>query len=107
MRVLRKRSSGNFSTSKKSAERRCASRCGVPVSMLEASMVASTDDRVRSPSSSAIAPVYLAKRPRTFETTMWRIEKLMPEWAASMFQLFVVMDRPPVVPPMSYDLFRP
>ena len=54
-------------------------------------MVASTTDRVRSPSSRSTVPVYLAKRPRTFETTMCRIEKLMPEWAASMFQLFVVM----------------
>ena len=86
MRRLRNRSSGYFSTSKKSADRRWASRWGVPVSMLAASMVASTTDRVRSPSSSSTVPVYLAKRPRTFETTMCRIEKLMPEWAASMFQ---------------------
>ena len=54
-------------------------------------MVASTVDRVRSASSMARVPLYLVKRPRTFETTMWRTEKLMPEWTVSMFQsLFVV-----------------
>src|SRR5215813_909475 len=59
--------------------------------MLEASMVASTTERVRSPSSRLIVPAYLPNRPRTFENTMCRIEKLMPEWAASRFQLVVVM----------------
>src|SRR5580693_3693292 len=48
MRVLRKWSSGNFSTSKKSGERRCVSRSATPVSMLEASMLTSTNERVMS-----------------------------------------------------------
>ena len=48
MRVLRNRISGKCSTSKKSADRRWSSRWALPVSMLEASMVASTVERVRS-----------------------------------------------------------
>jgi hypothetical protein len=59
--------------------------------MLEASMVASTTERVRSSSSRASVPLNRAKRPRTFDTTMWRIEKLMPEWVVSMFQLVVMV----------------
>ena len=59
--------------------------------MLAASIVASSFERVRSCVSSSSVPVYFAKRPRTFETTRCRIEKLMPECAASMFHLFVVM----------------
>ena len=38
--------------------------------------------------------MYLAKRPRTFETTMWRTEKLMPECAPSMFQVPMFMGVP-------------
>jgi hypothetical protein len=44
-----------------------------------------------------IVPVYLPKRPRTFETTMWRTEKLMPVWAASIFQLLLFMGLPSAV----------
>src|SRR5260221_1837939 len=91
MRLLRNRSVGNLSTSKKSGDRRCVSLSGTPVSRLAASMVTSTTDRVMSPSSMVIAPLYFAKRPRTFETTMCRTEKFTPECTASMFQLFVVM----------------
>ena len=50
-RAAEARARGSVSTSKKSAERRCVSRCAVPVSMLAASIVASTVDRVRSASS--------------------------------------------------------
>src|SRR5262245_60808595 len=57
--------------------------------MLDASIVTSTFDRVRSASSIASAPLNLPKWPRTFETTMWRTLKLMPEWAGSMFQRFL------------------
>ena len=85
-RVLRNRSTGKFSTSKKSAERRWLSRWAVPVSMLAASIATSTHDLARSPSSSWIAPVYFRNRPRTFEDTMWRIEKPAVEWVGSMFR---------------------
>jgi hypothetical protein len=102
MRVLRNRISGKRSTSRKSGDRRCVSRWAVPVSMLAASMVASTTDRVRSASSMARVPLYFVKWPRTFETTMWRTEKLMPEWTGSMFQsllVVVVMGCVPFLPP--------
>src|SRR5688572_24070495 len=59
--------------------------------MLEPSMVASATDRVRSSSSILSEPANLAKRPRTLETTMWRIEKLMPDWATSMFLALVLL----------------
>ena len=59
--------------------------------MLDASIVKSAADRVISTSSIWIAPEYFAKRPRTFETTMWRTEKWMPVWAVSMFQVVVLM----------------
>src|SRR5258708_23981438 len=90
MRWLRNLSSGNFSTSKKSGERKWVSRSATPVSMLDASMLTSTDERETSASSSLIEPEYLPKRPRTFETTMWRTEKLMPVCAVSMFQLLFI-----------------
>ena len=53
-------------------------------------LATSTHEFARSPSSSWIAPVYFRNRPRTFENTMWRIEKPMVEWVASMFQVVVM-----------------
>ena len=59
--ALRKVIVGNRSTSRKSGLFRCASRCAWPVSTLEASMMATTDEFVRSSSSSSIVPVAPSK----------------------------------------------
>jgi hypothetical protein len=58
--------------------------------MEAASMVTSTEERVRSCGSSWIAPAHLAKRPCTFEMIMWRTWKWMAEWLTSMSQGFVM-----------------
>src|SRR5947209_16473954 len=91
MFVLRKAAVGNFSTSKKSGERRCASRWASAVSMLAGSMLTSTDDAVGFSGSNRMSPVHLVKRPRVLETTMWRTEKWMAEWDGSIFQLLTAM----------------
>src|SRR5919206_995250 len=91
MRFERKVSSGYFATSRKSADRRWASRSATCVSIDAASMRTSTDERVRSFSSSSIEPDHLAKRPCTFEMTMWRTQKWTAEWPTSMSQRFVAM----------------
>jgi len=61
----------------------------VPVSTLRGVDLRLEKRRVRSPSSRSIVPLYLAERPRTFETTICRTETLMPEWARVDVQLFV------------------
>src|SRR3954470_1860704 len=63
---------GNFSTSKKSGERRCPSRWASAVSMLAGSMVTSTEDAAGLAGSNLSWPLHLVNRPRVFETTMWR-----------------------------------
>src|SRR5205085_5624968 len=85
--VLLKLAEGNFSTSKKSEERRCASRCASAVSTLPGSMVTCTDDFAASSGSKAICPLNFVNRPRVFETTMWRTEKWIAECEVSMFQV--------------------
>ena len=76
---------GWVSTSKKSAERRCVSRCSWLVSMLAASMVPVTEV---SPSASVvIEPEKVENRPRTVAITMCLTEKPMLEWEGSMFQV--------------------
>src|SRR5690349_297417 len=89
MRVLLNEAAGNFSTSKKSGERRWASRWASPVSMLAGSMVTSTEEAAGFLGSKTSLPLHLAKRPRVLETTMWRTAKWMAEWVGSMFQLLV------------------
>ncbi len=78
MRVVLNEISGKRFTWKKSAERRCASRCGSFVSMLAASIFTSTKDAARSLSNCTV-PVHLPKRPCTLEITRCRIEKVMLE----------------------------
>jgi len=63
-----------FSTSKKSAERMCASRCSLLVSMLDRSMATLTDEAAGS-SPVTIEPSNFANRPFTLLTIMWRTEK--------------------------------
>src|SRR3979409_1584569 len=89
--VLRKEADGYFSTSKKSAERRCASRCASAVSRLAGSMVTSTEEEAGFSASKRSCPLHLVKRPRVFETTMWRTEKATAEWEGSMFQTLSAM----------------
>src|SRR6185436_7392114 len=83
-RFERKVMVGYFCTSKKSGLRRCASRFSSRVLMAVASMVASTDDRVGSASSSTTWPVIWPSSPRTFETIRWRTLKVALEWDESM-----------------------
>ena len=70
--VLRKVIFGNFSTSKKSAERRCASRCASRVSMLATSMsdVHLGNGRVSARRAERCRSTSL-KRPRTVVIIMW------------------------------------
>ena len=70
---------GWFSTSKNSAERRCASRFGSDVSMLAASMRTETRDDDGLCSSKSTTPCQCSNAPRTFEMTMWRTQKWMAE----------------------------
>src|SRR5690348_15814640 len=87
MRVLLNEAVGNFSTSKKSGDRRWASRSTTAVSMLAGSMVTSTEDAEGYAGSKTSLPLHLAKRPWVLETTMWRTAKWMAEWVGSMFQV--------------------
>src|SRR6266545_3788788 len=84
MCVLRNVISGYLSVFRKSAERRCASRCGSWVSMLAASMRASTCERSGRASSSVSVPAQRANRPCTFEMTRCRTANPIFEWARSM-----------------------
>ena len=70
MRVDLKDSVGNFSTSKKSALFRCASRWASRVLIEAASIEASTRDLVRSDSSRVRTPVTLVNCPFTLEIIM-------------------------------------
>ena len=74
---------GYCSTWKKSSDRRCASRSGVPVSMLAAWIVKLTADASGDASSKVIEPPRSVKRPRTF-VTRWRTWKVASEWVLSM-----------------------
>src|SRR4051812_6583106 len=75
--------SGYFSTSKKSAERRCVSRLATPVSMLVALMWNSTEEVGRFLGSSCTVPEKALNRPRTW-LTRWRIWNDTSEWLGSM-----------------------
>src|ERR1019366_3499387 len=86
-RLLTNRMRGCLSASKKSPERRCASRCGSCVSTLATSISTSTRERVRSCSSSSSVAVHLVKRPRTLLTSRWRTVKSTLECAWSKSHL--------------------
>src|SRR5579859_346470 len=89
MRVDWNVSSGNFSTSKKSALLRCASRCASRVLMEAASTEASTWELARSVSSRASRPWTLVNWPFTFEIIMCLTLNSATEWTGSMFQVAV------------------
>src|SRR5712692_4912106 len=91
MRVHLKDSVGNFSTCKKSALLRCASRWASRVSIEAASIKASTREFVRSDSSRVNTPVTLANWPFTLEIIMCLTLNSATEWAGSMFQVVVVV----------------
>src|SRR5262249_58922322 len=81
--VLLKTSVGKLSTEKKFGLLRSLSRWSLFVKMLAAWMVASTDERDRSFSSSWIVPAKSLKRPGTREKK-WRMVKLTCECAGSI-----------------------
>ena len=74
--------SGNFAVSKKSAELRCLSRFGTPVSMLVASIFRSTELSSGFARSRTIVPSNFANWPPTFETK-WRTLNPISVWFLS------------------------
>ncbi len=83
MPVLANVSVGCVSTAKKSSLRRCLSRSGVPVSMLEACTSKRTVDVVGASALKSMAPPKSVNRPRTF-VRRWRTWKVASEWVLSM-----------------------
>src|SRR5450755_1514104 len=78
---------GWFSTSKKSALRRCASRSGSPVHSLVASKWPSKRVCLQSPRSKSSSPRMSLKRPRTQVTIMCRARNSASEWPGSKIHL--------------------
>jgi hypothetical protein len=89
IRVLRKVIAGNVSASKKSAERRWASRCASRVSMLAVPMVMSTTPLLGALSSVVTVPLTSPKRPRTVVIIKWRTENSTLLCAGSIFHVVV------------------
>ena len=67
---------GNFSASRKSAERRWLSRASVPVSIVAAGITTLTDDADGLASSKSMVPVTPLKMPRVFVIIMCLAVKL-------------------------------
>src|SRR5438270_11916970 len=82
---------GNFSTSRKSALLRCASRCPSPVWIEAASIEALTVDAVMSCSSKFKVPVSLVNCPFRFEIIMCLTLNSATEWAGSRFQVLTAV----------------
>src|ERR1019366_9250483 len=78
---------GNFSTSRKSALFRCASRCSSRVWMVVASMLASTREFSGAPASNTTVPVTLENSPRTLDTIRCRTLNPAVEWTGSIVYL--------------------
>src|SRR5580704_4406478 len=91
---------GKVSTSKKSADLMCASRCSWPVSIEDRSISAVT---VESSGFSpvTISPEKVRNRPRTLLTIMWRAAKPTSEWTGSMDQVPATYPGMPVRVPVS------
>src|ERR1700756_4509038 len=87
MRVDLNERVGNFSTSKKSALFKCASRCASRVFTDAASMVTSTFDLVTSPSWRSSVPEMPENWPFTFEIIMCLTLNSATECAGSMAQV--------------------
>ena len=49
---------------------------------------------LKSWSSKSMLPLQVVKRPRTFEMTMWRTQKLILEWVVSMSQVSSAIGAP-------------
>src|SRR5436309_526108 len=77
---------GECSTSKKSAERKCSSRCTLCVLTLAASIWMSALERVRSCSSNSTVPLNSSNCPRTVATIICRPVKPMCVCPASNCQ---------------------
>src|SRR4029077_4711585 len=82
---------GNFSTSKKSALFKCASRCASRVFTDAASMVTSTFDLVTSPSWRSSVPETPGNWPFTFEIIMCLTLNSATECAGSMAQVLTAV----------------
>src|SRR5262249_42070088 len=104
--LLRKVISGYVSTSKKSGDFKCPSRCSTPVLMLDASIATSTVPVLRSPFSVETVPVHRSNWPRTFATTICRTEKWIPEWLLSICQSSLIVLSRGVVVDLAVDLLR-
>src|SRR5258707_10977812 len=91
MRVDLKERVGNFSTSKKSALFKCASRCASRVFTDAASMVTSTFDLVTSPSWRSSVPETPENWPFTFEIIMCLTLNSATECAGSMAQVLTAV----------------
>src|SRR5579883_2513441 len=83
-RVLRYVIAGKRSTSRKSGDRRWASRCASRVSTLAVSMVISTSWGSVVPWGRTKPPLTPAKRPRTLVIMRWRTTNSTVVWAGSM-----------------------
>ena len=81
--VLLKVISGNFSTSKKSAERRCLSRPSSLVSMLVVLIVNSTDGGLRLGRVALDGAREVVEAAATLDTTVADLEAHASEWALS------------------------
>src|SRR5215471_12385560 len=82
---------GNFSTSRKSALFRCASRWSSSVLMLAASITASMLDPAGFPRSTTTEPFTVRNPPRTFVTIMWRTTKWALECAESILYVVFIL----------------
>src|ERR1700736_1597902 len=91
MRVDLKERVGNFSTSKKSALFKCASRCASRVFTDAASIVTSTFDLVTSPSWRSSVPETPENWPFTFEIIMCLTLNSATECAGSMAQVLTAV----------------
>ena len=92
----RKRISGCRSTSRKSGDLRCASRCASPVHTARASMTASTDAESGSSLSKIRLPCTFLNCPRTQVTIMWRAQNSADVWPGSKNHFAM---RPPFAAP--------
>ena len=77
---------GWFSTSKKSADRMCASRCSWPVT-IESSAISAVTEESSGSAPVTISPEKVVNLPRTLLTIMCRTEKPTSECTGSMVQV--------------------
>ena len=81
---------GNLATEKKSSLRRCASRSGVPVSMLAVLIENLSEDAAAFAGSNWTVPVKSVKWPRTF-VSRWRTWKPTSECVLSIVKVLAAV----------------